>query len=185
MPVPSVGVRPARTSDVDDIADVQLASWRERFATILPAGVLDGLQARDVAGTWATSILLPPTPGHRVLVAVEDDRTVGFAAIGPAADPDTGDRVAELVALEVAPAAQRRGHGSRLLAAAVDHARALSCTEVVIWYPLADETRRAFLASAGWGPDGAFRDISVQTSDTDEPALVREVRLVTALPAAG
>lgn len=39
--------------------------------------------------------------------------------------------------------------------------------------PLADEARRAFLQSAGWGPDTAYRDREIG----DE--VLREVRLVT------
>jgi len=39
--------------------------------------------------------------------------------------------------------------------------------------PLADEARRGFLQSAGWGPDTAYRDREIGDS------LLREVRLVT------
>ena len=178
----SVGVRLARTSDVDDIAEAQVTSWRDRFAAVLPSEVLAGLRPADLASIWAHAILVPPTSGHRILVAVEDDRAVGFASVGPADDPDTSALTAELGALDVAPSAQRRGHGSRLLAATVDHAHTLGCDEVIVWCAVDDEPRRAFLTGAGWGPDGAYRDLLVGVRPDGGDALLREARLVTALP---
>ena len=103
----------------------------------------------------------------------------GFAAFGPATDPDrdTG-RDAELHALLVDPAALGRGHGSRLLAAAADHLRADGFTAAVTWVPAEDEPLRRFLAGAGWAPDGASRDLDLTG---DGSATLRQVRLHTDL----
>lgn len=179
--MPESGVRLARTSDVDGIADVNVRSWRARFPSLLPADLLAGLDARDLAMVWASGILNPPTPGHRLLVSVEDADVVGYAAIGPSQDPDAEPGDGELLALEVDPDRQRQGHGSRLLAAAADTARAGALTALAVWCPVADEPRRAFLQSAGWGPDAAFRDVQVGLDADGEPMVVREVRLVAAL----
>ena len=179
--MPSSGVRLARTSDVDGIAEVNVRSWRQRFAGTLPQEALDGLDARDLAMVWASSILNPPTPGHRLLVAVEEADVVGYAAIGPSQDPDAEPGTGELVALEVDPDRQREGHGSRLLAAAVDHARAGGLETLVAWCALDDEPRRAFLQSAGWGPDSAYRDVAVGWGEASGELLVREVRLVAGI----
>jgi len=179
--MPSSGVRLARTPDVDDVAAVNIAAWRLRFADVLPDEVLDGLDAGDLAMVWASGILNPPTPGHRLLVAVDDDRVVGYAAIGPCQDPDADDLTGELLALEVDPAVQRQGHGSRLMAAAMDHVGAAGMTTAVTWCPVHDEARRAFLQSGGWGPDTAFRDVAVGIQDDGTDRVVREVRLATLL----
>ena len=37
---------------------------------------------------WIAAIVKPPLAQHRVLVAVGDERIVGFAAVGPSGDPD-------------------------------------------------------------------------------------------------
>jgi ribosomal protein S18 acetylase RimI-like enzyme len=92
--------------------------------------------------------------------------------VGVSQDPDALDD-AELVSLHVAPTHQRRGHGSRLLTAAVDTMCADGYTAAVCWVALAEEPRRAFLQSAGWGPDGALRDLAAP-----DGTLLREVRLV-------
>lgn len=164
--------------DVDGIAGVNVRSWRVRFAELLPADVLDRMDAGDLAMVWASAILNPPTPGHRVLVAVDDDVVVGYAAIGPAGDPDAEAGTVELLALEVDPDRTRQGHGSRLMAAAMDVAKEGGAEDAVAWCALDDQVRRAFLQSAGWGPDTAFRDVVVGPGDED---VVREVRLVTDL----
>lgn len=173
--MPESGVRPARTSDVDDVADVNVRSWRQRFAGTLPVEVLSALDPADLAMVWASGILNPPTPTHQLLVAVDGGRVVGYVAVGPSQDPDADPGTVEVLALEVAPDQQRQGHGSRLVSAAVDHAARLGGSVVTVWCALADEPRRAFLQSAGFGPDSAYRDLDVM----DEP--LREVRLVAAL----
>jgi GNAT superfamily N-acetyltransferase len=99
----------------------------------------------------------------------------GFAAHAPAGDPDQdATTTGELLTLLVDPGHRRAGHGSRLLAATVDHLRDDGCTTAVTWVFAADETLRAFLVSAGWAPDGAHSKV-----DMGKP--VPMVRLHTAL----
>ncbi|MDP1878643.1 MAG: GNAT family N-acetyltransferase [Actinomycetota bacterium] len=179
--MPVSGVRLARTPDVDGIAGVTVRSWRHRLAGLVPEPLLASMDEADLAMTWASAILNPPTPGHRLLVAVDDDEVRGYTAIGPSTDPDADGATVELLALEVDPAHERSGHGSRLMAAAVDVARSAGATSASTWCALDDTARRAFLQSAGWGPDSAFRDVAVGMAADGSDMLVREVRLVTDL----
>lgn len=178
----SNSVRLARTSDVDDIAAVQIRAWRHAYSGLLPADVLEGLDAQDVAFEWGRALLSGDQ--HRVFVAVAEGSgaVVGAASVGPAGDADLEGRpVGEIGALFVDPEHQRAGHGSRLMHAAVDMLRGVGVEECITWSALADEPRRAFFVSAGWGPDSAYRDLQVATDDSGEPLTVREVRLVTSL----
>jgi hypothetical protein len=52
---------------------------------------------------------------------------------------------------------------------------------VVAWCALDDQPRRAFLQSAGWGPDSAFRDVRVDAAEDGSDVVVREVRLIADL----
>lgn len=172
------GVRRARTPDVDDIAALQVRSWRANFANIVPAAELAALDEDELAMTWASAILNPPTPTHQLMVAVEDilgtDVLVGYAAFGAGTDPDANPETAELLALVVDPGHTRLGHGSRLLAATVEQVRASGHRTLVTWLPLDDEITRGFLSSGGWGPDSAYRDRVIS-----DDKILREVRLVT------
>ena len=168
-------VRLARTSDVDDVARVQVAAWREAYEGLLPTPVLEALDPEEIAFEWGRALLT--ATDHRLLVALDaSDDLVGATAVGPSTDPDLAPGAAvrwgEISLLVVDPSARGRGHGSRLLAAAVDHLRGSGADAAAMWIPLADEPMRAFLVSAGFGPDSAHRD-----RDTGDGVL-REVRLV-------
>jgi GNAT superfamily N-acetyltransferase len=182
-------VRPARTDDAAEIARIQLATWRVAYRRILPRHVLERLDEEWMARRWRTAIEDPPSPSHRVLVAVEqaeESHLVGFAASGPADEqalaPDEdpavlAGRVGAVTDLLVEPRWGRRGHGSRLLAASVDLWRADGLDRAVAWAYEADAATRAFLGSAGWEPDGATRALDV------EDRLVPQLRLHVALDA--
>lgn len=168
-------VRPARDADVAAVGAVHSRSWRAAYAATLPADVLAALDPEALGAAWHTAVADPPSPAHRVLVACSGPTVVGFVATAPL--PDDGSR-ADVVALHVDPAHQRRGHGSRLLAAAVDLARGDGATGLTAWCPASDAARRAFLVSAGMGPDGAWRDLALPGAGDQA---VREVRLVASL----
>ena len=176
-----VSVRPARDSDAGEIGRIQIDTWRTGYANLLPAEVLDALTAEHAAAAWRDAVLEPPTPRHHVLVAQEQQWTVGFAAFGPAEDleaddpePDTTLAISPLL---VEPRWGRRGHGSRLLAAVVDTARADGLTRAVVWVPEADTSSLNFFTSAGWAPDGLARALDTGAGE------LRELRLHVLLEA--
>jgi GNAT superfamily N-acetyltransferase len=159
--VADVSVRPARPEDAERIAAVQLSTWRTAYG-FLPVEALD-VPLEQAAAVWLRAIEVPPTDKHRVLVAMDAADLVGFAASEP------GEEAVELSALLVEPRWGRRGHGSRLLAAAVDHWREDGATTAVAWLWEQDSASRSFLTSAGWEPDGAARGLD--TGPRVEPQL--------------
>ena len=161
-----VSVRPARAEDAERVARVQLTTWRQAYGDFLPADALD-VPEEQAAALWLRAIELPPTAAHRVLVAMDGAELVGFAASGPSDEEES----MELSALLVEPRWGRRGHGSRLLAATVDHWRQDGVGVAVHWAWERDAVTRAFLTSAGWETDGAARGL-----DTG-PRIERQVRL--------
>jgi GNAT superfamily N-acetyltransferase len=151
---------------------------------LLPAALVTAADPRAYADAWQAALRRAPSARHRVLVAVERGAVVGFAALAPSGDADA-DPVAdaELVALHVEPGATGRGHGSRLLTAAVDTARADGSTTLRTWVLVGDDPLRAFLAGAGWEPDGAHRGLDLAG---DAPAgAVADAPGSTAGPPAG
>lgn len=181
-------VRSARPDEADEIARIQVATWRLACRRLLPARVLDQLDQDWMARRWRAAIEDPPSRRHRVLVAVEQAAQpflVGFLASGPAdahalapGESALGDDVAAVTDLLVEPRWGRRGHGSRLLAAAVELWTGDGCTTAVAWAYEADQATRRFLMSAGWAPDGTTRALDV------DDLLVPQLRLHTALPGA-
>lgn len=168
------GAREARQADAPAIADVQLRAWRELFAALLPETTLSALDVHDLAAQWRELLSAPPTSRHRVLVATDEaGAVVGYAPIGPDDAPDADSATGQLFDLVIDPDRLRLGHGSRLMTASIDTLRESGCTAATIWIPVSDAARRRFLESAGWGPDGAFRDLEI------DGTLLRQIRLVT------
>jgi ribosomal protein S18 acetylase RimI-like enzyme len=174
-----VSARVAWADDAPAIAAVQVRAWRASYAGLLPAEVLEALDPDQLALGWTDSLNRPADARLRVLVALERSLVTGFVVTGPATDPDC-DPVAtgEMTDLTVDPHLRGQGHGSRLLQAAADTLVADRFTHAVTWLPAADDDQRAFLASAGWGPDGAHRTLDLTG---DGSTTLKQVRLHTAL----
>jgi GNAT superfamily N-acetyltransferase len=166
-------VRPARPGDAPEIARVQLVTWRTAYRSVLPAAVLDDWDAEASADRWASAIAAPPTPGHGLLVALERDALVGFAAYGPAEltageVPDPAGPTTEVSTLLVEPRWGRRGHGSRLLAATADLAENSGAARLQVWLLETDRVSASFYESAGWAPDGWARTLDTGTGPLRE-----------------
>ncbi|GEL94313.1 GNAT family N-acetyltransferase [Cellulomonas composti] len=170
-----VSVRPAVPGDERTIGAIQLAAWRIAHAQVL-GDSLDLLDAEAIVTQWATAITAPPA-GHRVLVACAGATVVGFASTAPVAAPGPAAAPGGVIlALEVDPGHQRGGHGSRLLAAAVDLLREDGADQVLTWVLDGDAARAQFLAGAGLGPDDTVRELATGTLPDGSTRTVREHR---------
>lgn len=163
-------VRPARAADVETVVGLQVASWRSVYGELLPEEVTEGLSGEEAREQfreqWTVALESPPTSKHRLVVATDEDggvRTVvGFAAFGPAGDPDRWPaKDAEVFALHVDPERVREGHGSRLLNSCVDHLVEAGFGTVHVWVPEEDNALRSFFEASGWRADGARREIDM------------------------
>jgi len=177
-PTADVSCRVAWIDDAPAIARLQLRARARDYASLLPAEVLEVDEAAAEAA-WQQALARPADARVRVLVALERNRVVGFAITSPATDPDTDPVVdGELMELTVDPDERGRGHGSRLVQAAVDTLAADRFTRAVLWAVAADDALRGFLTSAGWAPDTAHRELDLDGSGR---TTVKQVRLHTAI----
>jgi ribosomal protein S18 acetylase RimI-like enzyme len=175
-------VRPAREGDADDLARVQVASWRSGLAGIVPSALLAELTSEEATAVWRDrwreAIASPPTSRHRVLTAVSaalPREVVGFVSAGPATDADRWPGTdAEIYELRVSPERTGQGHDSRLVHAAADTLVGDGFQTVSIWVLEADAGLQRFLESSGWAADGARGELDVGVS-------VPVVRLHTAI----
>ncbi|MGI8667745.1 MAG: GNAT family N-acetyltransferase [Jatrophihabitans sp.] len=166
-------------ADAAEIGRLQTETWRIAYQKVLPAQVLAGLDAEQFAAGWRSAILEPPSASHHVLLAMEGEHRVGFAAFGPDADHQPGDPdpagTAAIGVLLVEPRWGRRGHGSRLLAAVADTATGAGLSRLVAWVAATDTASLEFYRSAGWAADGLRRELDTGAGT------VAELRLHAAL----
>jgi GNAT superfamily N-acetyltransferase len=122
-------VRHAAAEDAAAIARVHVASWRTTYHGLLPDDFLASLDERGYTERWRR-ILDEPT--SRVYVAADGPDVVGFAFAGRERAGESGYE-GELNAIYVLEEAQRRGHGRRLVQAAVTGLRELELKDMIVW----------------------------------------------------
>lgn len=178
-PIADSSVRIAWSDDADAIGDLQVRSWREVYADVLPDDLLEAMPAADFAGAWRQAVTRPREARQRVLVGLERATVRGFAATAPAADADTDPgRDGEVVEFVVDSEHRGIGHGSRLLHAVVDTLRSDKFARALWWVDADADALRGFLVAQGWGPDGAHRELDLRA---DGAVRVKQVRLHTDL----
>ncbi|SOD74148.1 acetyltransferase (GNAT) family protein [Jatrophihabitans sp. GAS493] len=176
-----VSVRPGRSDDAATLAQIQVEVWQTAYSAFLPPAIL-ALTPDEVRPPWAAAIAEPPSSRHHVLVAQEQEWVVGFAALAPADPQEQTPDVATTALLGpilVQPRWGRRGHGSRLLSASVEHALGDGMTRLICWIAEADEVTRTFLSAAGWQVDGYARALDTGAGE------LREIRMHTTLTDTG
>ena len=153
-------VRPAGPVDAPILARLQLNVWQQAYSELLPAAAL--LADPDAqAEVWASRVV----SGGAVLLAFEGSEPVGLATT----DPDLDDRGnAQLELLHVLPRWSRRGHGGRLLGAAVAELRKSGADRGTWWAPETDESVQQFLLGVGWAGDGGRRVLDTGESTFTE-----------------
>jgi GNAT superfamily N-acetyltransferase len=167
-------VRLARATDSPAMAAVQARAWRLDYAA-RPA-MLASLDDAAMSASWRAAVVDPPSPDHRVVVALDGAAVVGLLAWEPDDDPDAPAGGVRIAVLAIDPPARGAGHGSRLLAAWADLSREGRATAGSTWVPTDDGVQREFLAAAGWAPDGAFREL-----DLGDGTSLSVARFVTSL----
>ena len=165
-------VRLAWPAEAGVISELQRRSWATQYPAATAEMMLSAMTLAEMTEAWHAAITRPPTAAYRVLVAVGEDRIVGFASTTPSQDEDAELGVfGEVDQFVIDPLAQRRGHGSRLLNACVDTLRSDGFQQALWWVNSRDEALRDFLTVAGWAPDGATREIGSEETGVRIPQL--------------
>src|SRR6266540_3992187 len=136
-------VRLALPAEADQIGEVQVAAWRRSYDGLLPDEVLDQLDAAQFAESWRAALLSPGQARNRVLVALDHERIVAFAATTGSDDPDADPAADALIA------------------------------EFCVHPDATDDTLRTFLTESGWEPDGAHRELDLYGDGTIRVKQVR------------
>ena len=140
-------VRKASPIDASAIAHVYVASWRSTYGTLLPAAILRGMSEVRETLFWWTALCAQRTKSVTLVIQDRENRIVGFIAAGPERAASTGSR-AEVYTLYLLEEYQRRGLGTRLVAAAAEALHAGGFASLVVWV-LAGNPARAFYERLG------------------------------------
>lgn len=107
-------LRSAKISDVEDIIDIHIASWRDAYRPFLDPQYLAGPIEEDRRSVWHERFA-EKNVDWQVTVAEDANQILGFVCIFGNHDPKWG---ALLDNLHVSPHAKRRGIGRQLIESA-------------------------------------------------------------------
>ncbi|MFE5408524.1 GNAT family N-acetyltransferase [Microbacterium sp. NPDC056569] len=152
--------------DAAEIAELHVATWRETYTHLLPAGFFDAEFAQGRRSMW-TRILDDPRDEWRIRIAEREGRIIGFATSGPGLEFDGKAPPCErqLYMLYVAAADHGGGAGQALLDAVLDAGPA------VLWVAKDNPRAIAFYRRNGFELDGA------EQTDPMVPSII-DVRMV-------
>ena len=136
-------VRFAASTDIEAIAEIQVAGWKTAYAGVLPDSVLEAQSVQKRMQTW--SQLLKTKVGN-LWVAEGENKVIGFCHTQIGRDtPQWG----EITALYVCPQSWSRGAGTLLLEKALAMLREQGFPRAFLWVLTDNPRARAFYESCG------------------------------------
>jgi ribosomal protein S18 acetylase RimI-like enzyme len=176
-------VRAALPEDAGAIVRINVHGWQRAYAGIVPEDVLAGMEVDGRTDRFRTR--LTESSAFEVLVAVEDDDTVGYVSVGPYRIGQREDvlhrEVGEVVAIYVDPPRWGTGAGRTLMDAALVRLAARGFRSVRLWVLVDNRQARRFYERAGFTADGASARYPVGRTDGTVVDLP-EIRYARRLP---
>lgn len=171
-------VRRATATDVEQIAEVHVASWQAGYRGLLPQPLLDGLHPSQRIPRWTTTVQQADWPRRGTLVVVDHDGDlVGLADLRPTYDERQDPAlIGEIASFYVLPARWGQGIGRQLMDTAVAVLAEAGYRSASLWVLDGNVSAITFYVHLGWTPDGAVRD------DVLWGAAIRDLRYRRELP---
>lgn len=157
----TTNIRAATPGDAAAIAKVQVASWHETYAGLIPDAMLAALSVDERTTRWARILGAASDPlGSSVFVAERAGEVVGFASCGPQRDEALRARgfPGEISAIYVLQGAQNAGTGRRLMRAAARSLHDRGCHAASLWVLRDNQPARSFYERLGGAVIGEKED---------------------------
>jgi len=125
-------MRDARIQDAEEIARVQVDTWRSTYTGLVPAEHLAELSYEKRAARWR-EIIQGALPQQHLLVAEDGlGHLIGFSSAGPIRE-ERAPFDAEVYALYLRESFHRRGIGRALFRGSIDRLRADGLHAPMLW----------------------------------------------------
>lgn len=166
-----MNIRSARIEDASQIAVIHVQSWQGAYRGLLPQTFLDGLHPSQRIGGWQRSLSEMDRDRAGILVADAGASLLGFISYSPTRDDDADpERVGEIQAIYLVPAAWSKGIGRQLMDAALGRLIDAGFDQATLWVLDSNARARRFYEAGGWSADGAIMQ------DESRGFLLTEVR---------
>jgi ribosomal protein S18 acetylase RimI-like enzyme len=158
-------LRRAGVEDAGAIVRVQVAAWRAAYAGVMPQDFLDAMDHPGRLASWQRALSMS---GPQVFTVAEEEGglVTGFCVCGPSRDADASPSTGEIIALNVLPAAWRRGTGRMLCEDVIALAPERGWKTLTLWVLRENARARSAYARIGFAADGTRK---VDTAFTGSP----------------
>jgi GNAT superfamily N-acetyltransferase len=151
-------VRRPTLDDVDDLARINIETWRATYTGIVPQARIDQMDLATYRQRWVDSVSLT-RPGVGTFVAEIRGCPAAYAIGGPYrpqddAAPEAVEGLGELYAIYVDPPLQGIGAGVAVHDALLRWLAEQGYAEAALWVLVANERARAWYERRGWRDDG-------------------------------
>nr|WP_129952977.1 GNAT family N-acetyltransferase [Rahnella sp. RFA10(1/100)] len=117
--MPACTLRIAEPKDIDALAQLHVAIWRDTYRELAPAEAFSALDVPRRQAFWQDKFA-HPVAGQGIFIAETDGVFAGFCLASASSNPEFGN-MAEIKFLYVSPLFKRQGIGKRLIAEAARH----------------------------------------------------------------
>lgn len=148
-----VSVRDGVEADAQQVAEVKRRSWQAAYRGLLLDDYLADLPLHPPPDAWRDAV----RAGRPPLVAEDDGRVVGVAAVGAAQDDDLPKGTGVLFMIYTEEEVWGTGVGHALHEAAVARLRAAGHELAVLWVLAGNDRAARFYERHGWQADGTTR----------------------------
>lgn len=168
----TVEIQQAAPQHASSIAELHSRSFLSSYAhlPVTRRSAETGLEGRVVV--WDERLRRSE---RATLVAIGDDRVVGFVHLGRSPDDDADATTGHVYSVHVDPDLTGRGIGRQLVAAATTALASDGHRAATLWVLAENERARRFYERLGWQSDGSVRTeiLSVGGEEGDEVEVVR------------
>jgi len=151
-------VRAAESRDADRLAEINLLTWRDAYAGLVPNAYLETLDVATLRDRWLARL---EEPGDRKTFLAEIDGQVAtYAIVGgyrvqQDAEPEDTTGWGELYAIYTHPDLQGRGAGRAVHDSALDTLHSRGHQIAALWVLRDNLKTRRWYDARGWRADGA------------------------------
>lgn len=149
-------IRKAEPNDIDTLAQLHVAIWRETYRELAPAEAFAALDVPRRKAFWQDKFD-HPAASQGIFIADVDGVLGGFCLTSASSNPEFGE-MAEIKFLYVSGAFKRQGIGRRLIAEAVAHLVAEGFQSVGLGVVEGNEPAIRFYRALGGKAIGRYTD---------------------------
>jgi ribosomal protein S18 acetylase RimI-like enzyme len=166
-----VDIRTARPDDASAISRLHTRSFRAAYEHL--PDTRRSLEAGEERRSAFWQEILA-RKDESTLLAIVDDRLIGFIRIGPSPDDDSDETTGHIFSVHVDPDLTGSGVGSQLVEAAVS-ALSREHRTATLWALRENEPAHRFYEHLGWRRDGAVgtEKLSIGEDDGDDVEVIR------------